>query len=312
MKVGSGEWTGKKISNHWLDEIRFRISRTLSHFLLYHRFRYSLYFRNKLCRWLVPTPDKPTVCSHFGNIELLVDPVKGRGLEEHIYYFGIYEAGTISVLRRFLNEGDIFFDVGANIGSISCVASHFVGENGYVYAFEPHPETYKILEHNIFINKQKNVSALNVALGAEISTAWIYDKPNIGRGAASLIRPENASEKSRRQVYVTTIDTLIETKQLPVPAVIKIDVEGFELQVLRGAEKLLRSAQAPMLCVEYSTLLSQCGGDTREIYTFIKSVNNYSCYKLTRGKEMPSELVRISGEKQLPRHDNIFCFLEDE
>jgi FkbM family methyltransferase len=202
--------------------------------------------------------------------------------------------------------------VGANIGSISCVASFFVGQRGHVYSIEPHPETYKFLEHNISINKQKNISALNIALGAEISTAWIYDKPNIGRGAASLIPPGNANEKSRKQVYVTTIDILIETKQLPVPAVIKIDVEGFELQVLRGAEKLLRSMKAPMLCVEYSTLLPQFGGDTREIYTFIKSVNNYSCYKLTHSKEIPSELVKISDEKQLPRHDNIFCFLEDE
>ena len=78
-------------------------------------------------------------------------------------------------------------------------------------------------------------------MGAEVSEARIYDNLDINRGAASLIRPKNVSEYSGKKVKVTTIDTLIGNGQLRIPTLIKIDVEGFELEVLKRAQKLLRS-----------------------------------------------------------------------
>jgi len=301
----------RRFDDNFLDNIRFQISRKISYFLLhYHRFRYALYLRDKLCRWLVPPPQGPMVCPHYLDIELLVDPIKGKGLEEDIYYFGVYEAGTISVIRKILKEGDIFVDVGANIGSISCLASRFVGKKGHVFAFEPHPETYKILEYNIRINNLSNVTTFNVALGSKISKGKIYDRLNMNRGAATLLRSRNVREEEGYEIEITTIDSLIENGLLPPPTLIKIDVEGFELEVLKGAEKLLRSDQAPMLCIEYSTLPPQYGSNTFDIYKFIKSVNGYSCYKFRYNKEVPCQLMRISGENDLPHHDNIFCFLD--
>jgi len=310
MKFDLEDRRGKKISKHWLDNIRFQISRKLSYFLLYHRFKYSSYLRDKICKRLLPPPKGPVVCPHFHDIELLVDPIKGKGLEKDIYYFGVYEAGTIFVLKRFLHKGSVFFDVGANIGSISCTVARFVGESGHVYAFEPHPETYKILEYNIRINNLNNVTTFNVALGSKISKGKIYDKLDMNRGAATLLRSRNVREEEGYEIEITTIDSLIENGLLPPPTLIKIDVEGFELEVLKGAEKLLRSDQAPMLCIEYSTLLHQYGGNTFDIYKFIKSVNGYSCYKFRYNKEVPCQLMRISGKNDLPHHDNIFCFLD--
>jgi len=260
---------------------------------------------------LVPSPVGPTVCSTIFGVDMLVDPVFDKGLERSIYYFGEYEAGILSVLRNLLRKGDVFLDAGANIGFLSCIAAHFVGNSGLVYAVEPHPEIYRMLKYNIHINKLRNVRPLNIALGAEVSKARIYDNFSINRGSASLIRPEGASEELGEEVEVTTIDTLIKNKQLRIPTLIKIDVEGFELEILKGAKTLLSGSQAPMLCVEYSDLHPQHGGITRDIYRFIKSVNNYSFYKLRHGKGIPSELVKISEEQELPYHDNIFCFRED-
>ena len=293
-----------------LKNIRFRVSRKLSHFLLYHYFKGAKYLRNKLCRWLVPAAEGPIICSTIFDVDMLVDPVLDKGLERSIYYFGEYEAGTLSVLRNFLHKGDVFLDVGANIGFLSCVVARFVGNGGWVYAVEPHPEIYRILKENIRINKLKNVRCLNIALGAKVSHARIYDNPSVNRGSASLIRPQGVIEESGKEVKVTAIDTLLENKQLRTPTLIKIDVEGFELEVLKGAKTLLEGSQAPMLCVEYSNLHPQSKGSTLDIHRFIKSVNNYSVYKLQHGKGIPSKLIKISEEHELPYHDNIFCFLD--
>lgn len=300
----------RRYDDHLVSKLRFRISRALSYILFHnHRFPYALYLRKKLCKRLVPSADGPTVCPHFFGIDLLVDPKEGKGLEEIIYYLGIYEAGTISVLKRVLKQGDIFFDVGANIGSISCVASCFVGTTGQVHAFEPHPRIYKLLEYNRRINQIWNLFPHNVAVGGKLDQLKIYDRTEINRGAATLIHPGGSVNESY-EVDVMPIDWLIENRKLPRPTLIKIDVEGFELEVLKGAEKLLASSQAPMLCVEYSTYLPQHGGETRDIFRFVQAVNNYSIYKPKFNKEVPCDLARILKESDLPRHDNIFCFLD--
>jgi len=294
----------------FIDNLRFYAARKFSHLLLYHRFKGAGYLRNKLCHWLVPPANGPTVCPTLFNIDVLVDPVLDRGLERFIYYFGEYEAGTLSVLRNFLATGDVFLDVGANIGFLSCAAAHFVGESGHVYAVEPHPETYRILESNIARNKSKNISAFNIALGVEVSEARIYDNLDESRGSASLIRPKDGSEEAGKKVKVTTVDALLKVGQICPPSLMKVDVEGFELEVLLGAKALLSSSEAPALCVEFSNLHPQYKErSARDLYEFISSVNNYAFFKLKYGKGIPSELIMISEEEQLPRHDNVFCFL---
>lgn len=289
-----------------LNNIRFRVSRKLSYFLLHHHFRGALYLRRLLCNLLIPPADGPIICTTLFDIDILVDPITDKGLERQIYYFGEYEAGTLSVLSKFLHEGDVFLDVGANIGFHSLVAARFVGKSGLVFAIEPHPETYKILEENIRLNAFRNICPMNIALGAEVSEARIYDRLDISRGSASLIRPEGASEGKGKRVKMVTIDTLIERHNLHIPSLIKIDVEGFEL---KGARALLSSPQAPALSIEFCKRHPTQGGDVRDIYYLIKSANDYSFFKLKYGERLPSELVRISDEKELPYHDNVFCFI---
>lgn len=90
---------------------------------------------------------------------------------------------------------------------------------------------------------------------------------------------------------------------------IKADVEGWELDLLRGAEKLLAHNMAPILCVEYSESYSPSRERLPGMYDFVRSINHYELYKLKHGKETISPLVRIDRREALPRHDNLFCFL---
>lgn len=290
-----------------------KFSRIISYFLLYKciKVKGTNLLRNLFCKFLVPSPaNTPIVCPTLFGVDVLVDPIKGKGPENSLYYFGEYESGTLHVFRKFLREDDIVLDVGAHIGFITLVIASFVGKNGLVYAIEPHPETYQILKDNIRLNQFENVHPMNIALGSEVSEARIYENFDINRGAASLVCPPNVDKKSGRQIKVTKIDTLIQKGQIQLPKLIKIDVEGFELEVLKGARILLSSLQAPALCVEFSSLHSTYAGSVCDIYNFIKNINGYFFFKLKLGKGVPSKLIRINDEKELPYHDNVFCFLK--
>lgn len=292
-----------------VDRARFWISRKLSHFLLHHRFKGSLLLRKHLCSLLTPrAPHGPLICDTIFGVRMRVDPLTHKGLESSIYYFGEYEAGTLYVLEQLLGEGDIFLDVGANIGFLSIVVARFVGKGGLVYAVEPHPLIFKELLENISLNQAKNIVPLNVALGSGLSEAMLYDNPDINWGSASLIPPKNRGMTTRWPVKVVSIDGLIQSGRIQAPDLVKIDVEGFELEVLKGAKNLLSSSSAPALCIEFSTLHPVHGGDLRDVYDFIKEINCYRFFRLKYGKEVPSTLVEIT-KVELPKHDNLFCLL---
>ena len=289
--------------NRPVRDLRFKVARKLSHFVLhhYHKGVGARWLLNKICHWLIPQVDK-SICPTIYDVNLLIDDFSDH-IERSIYYLGTYEAGTISVLKKFLHLGDVFLDVGAHIGLFSCIVARLVGDSGIVYAVEPNAEAYDKLRENIRVNKLQNVCALNVALGAEEGEARIFSDKD--KSTASLICPENIRLGKQDQIHVTTVDKLIENGTICVPTFMKVDVEGFELEVLKGARNLLSSSKAPMLCVEYE----QQRGNTYEIYKFLESMNDYSFYKLKYGKEIPSKLVRISGEPRPQNYDNIFCFL---
>ena len=292
-----------------IDRIRFWVSRKLSQFLLYHRFKGSFLLRKYLCRLLMPRPPQgPLICDTIFGVKVRIDPLGHKGLESSIYYFGEYEAGTLYVLEQLLGEGDIFLDVGANIGFISIVVACFIGKGGLVYAVEPHPLIFKELQENISLNQAKNIVPLNVALGSGPCEAMLYDNLDINWGSASLIPPKNRGTATGRPVKVTSIDELIQSGYIQTPDVVKIDVEDFELEVLKGSKNLLSSANAPALCVEFSTLHAVYGGNLHDIYDFIKEINCYRAFRCRLGKEVPSTLVEIT-KIELPKHDNLFFLL---
>jgi FkbM family methyltransferase len=294
-----------------INSIRIRVAHKISYLLLkeYPKLKGVLFVQNKLreklCRRLAPPVQGFVVCPTLYGIDLLIDTEDWIG--EHIYFFGEYEAGTISVLQDYLHKGDVFLDVGAHIGAISCVASRLVGDKGSVYAVEPNPKNYKMLNENIRLNKLKNIYSFQTALGSVVSAAQLYNRNEKDSGMASLIRDERAIGHGT-EVTVTTIDRLIEEKHTGIPDFIKIDVEGYELEVLKGATGLLQSVNAPILCIEYVKEMPRKLGVAEDIYDFVKSKNKYSICKLEKTKFQPSRLIEIQSRKELPDHDNIFCF----
>uniref|UniRef100_A0A7C1G9D5 FkbM family methyltransferase n=1 Tax=Thermofilum adornatum TaxID=1365176 RepID=A0A7C1G9D5_9CREN len=159
-------------------------------------------------------------------------------------------------------KGWIILDIGAHVGLYSIWASRKVGERGFVVAFEPNPLSYRWLVSNIELNKVSNIKALPFALGDKLEKKTLYvAEKNVG--VSSLIKNHvlhNPSGKdtifSSHVVQVLTLDYLLEKspriigKPLQLVDLAKIDVEGYEMNVLRGAKKVLEEGLIKRFIIE--------------------------------------------------------------
>ncbi len=156
------------------------------------------------------------------------------------------EQGDLEVLTRLLRPGQSFADCGANIGIWSIVAASAVGSTGKVFAFEPNPSTADKLRHNVLHGKWEQITVVPMAVG-EANTE-VYFKCETAHNVSHIV---DSSTDSTINVPVVALDAFLSEGVDGC----KIDVEGFELSVLKGAVSLLKG-ERPWLCIEFNTLLT--------------------------------------------------------
>lgn len=287
---------------------RVQFTRALAGVLINHSFPGCSKLLRNAYKLFGPPPAGPLrVKTHHG-FDMVVNPLQNKGVDSSIYYNGTYEAGTLHVIILSLRKGDVFIDAGANIGLMSLAAAKKVGPEGKVHAFEPVPDVFAQLRQNAAINTADNIQLHNLALGSKSERRAIYEQDHINKGSASLVQPA-AESSAKHMVDVDTIDRFRDSIKSKTIRMIKADVEGWELDVLKGGEKLLSTSNAPILCIEYSVSYSPRREQLHDVYDFIRNINNYQFFKLKNGKETISPLTRITSIADLPKHDNIFCFL---
>jgi FkbM family methyltransferase len=248
---------------------------------------------------LIPNPHKlgKYVLKTVNGYQLLIDPKHDTGVERSLHDTGTYEKGMLHFLKENLGQGDVFVDVGANIGLLSLHASKFVGATGKVLAFEAHPETAKILQENKKLNQNQTIQIYPIALGADIGKVMIYDDMELNRGGASLVRNGKNSGGGIEAEMIRLDDVLEEDI---IPRIIKIDVEGYELNVLKGAVKTIQIAK-PILLIEASNKKE----DNAAIISFLNQIHPYKIYKFQKGKERKSKWIEFKSLDEIPSHDNL-------
>lgn len=258
-----------------------------------------------------PNPKGSCIIKTIHGFVMLVDPILDKGVERALFIYGTYEEGTLKIMNDILRDGDTtFIDIGANIGLMSLHAAKILDGSGKVLSFEPLTSSYDILLQNIILNNMGNIEAVNIAIGSTNGTVDIFDNISINRGSSCLIKP-NHTESSHR-ISIKRLDDYLEEHRITSNiGCIKIDVEGWEFEVLKGANTTLQGPNAPICIIECSTLRPTFGGDVQEIYTFLRNINSYRIFRLVRGKETPSKLLEIECKEDLPKHDNLFCFLPE-
>jgi FkbM family methyltransferase len=172
---------------------------------------------------------------------LRIDPSR-----EKFYWTGLYEVGVQEAFVRLLRPGDTMWDVGAHIGFFAALAASRVGPGGRVHAFEPMPANRNRLLETIELNKLDQVEVHPIAVAGQTGASHLYG--NSSTSMWSLV--ENPGEK-RIDVPCATLDDLIADASFGTPALVKIDVEGTEVDVLRGGLRLLTETSV-VLVVEFT------------------------------------------------------------
>jgi FkbM family methyltransferase len=163
------------------------------------------------------------------------------------------------IMENNLRPGDTLVDVGANIGYNTLYAAHCVGPKGRVYAIEPAQDNLTILYANIFENDLRNVIVLPFAAGSEHEVKEFYLRGDVS--AVNSLFHDNFYHPITQtsQVLTAPLDELIPD----TPSLVKIDVEGGELEVLQGMPRLLAN-RALRLIVEWHPTLQQAAGHLPE------------------------------------------------
>lgn len=177
----------------------------------------------------------------------------------------------LELFRDYCGSGDVVVDVGANVGEVSLVVSGQVGVNGQVFAFEPVPRIYRYLQGNLQLNARTNVVARNLALGA---SAGVVHMSNDRRDDMNRVVADGGIT-----VTCSTLD-----RELPEgisPALVKIDVEGAELQVLKGGPQTL-SRTACVNCEMWESHFRRFGHEMGDVIAFLRA-SGFVTFVITDG-----------------------------
>jgi FkbM family methyltransferase len=216
--------------------------------------------RSRLARWFSwllvdELPAQLEVRTIAGTLAVDTRDTVGRVLA----VAGEWEPHVTRAFLRSLRPGDVCLDVGAHVGYYTLLASKAVGRHGHVYAFEPAPGVYRVLSRNLERSGVANVTALNVAAGASEGSAVLYEGPGGGSGNSSLSprlletpHMGRAEQYTPVEVEVRPVDALVPPDMFSRVRMIKVDVEGYEVEAICGLEDILAEGAPVSLIVELS------------------------------------------------------------
>ncbi len=217
-----------------------------------------------------------------------------------IYYkkvisnFDFKKEENLSAVGSLIKKGDFVIDIGANFGVYTSYLSKKVGEKGKVLSVEPIPSTFSVLQYLIKNLKMNNVTALQFAISNKEEKVFM-EVPNYeGGGGLNFYRAKitNNSSKDSFSIDSTTLDKIL-LNHKEIPSFIKIDVEGVELDVIKGASKTLESKNTSFL-IEVSEDPDKDGSEAHKLFKIFDNAG-YNPYIF----ENNNFRLRTKGEKQI-------------
>lgn len=184
----------------------------------------------------------------------------------------IYEPALSHYLSNTLMPTDCFIDVGAHIGYFTCIAANQC-QQGEVHAFEIEERCICYIEKNVRLNQFKNIAINNVAVSDSNEPIKIIQR-NRPNNKANIF----STSGKLKGVQAVTLDDYVTTQKIK-PAIIKIDVEGAEIKVLRGMKNILQANHLTLLIEVHGNVLTYLGFDSNEIVDILFS-HNFNLYEL--------------------------------
>ncbi len=236
----------------------------------------------------------PVVINNFdGNIKMKVD--RARVMGAGLYWTGFHEFREFLFLHRFLKKDMVFVDVGANQGEYALFAAKRLFQ-GSVLAFEPLPSIRKVLHENILLNGFKNIQVFDCGLSDKTDTLVIHEIEDMNEGLATFYLG-NLTSKAEISVQLKSLDQILTA--LPETRIdfMKIDVEGGELNALKGSVKTIEKYK-PFIMIEINNGTYKAAGYT------IANVENFF-YKINYIPYSIGKRGRLIKCQTLPAFGNI-------
>jgi FkbM family methyltransferase len=254
--------------------------------------RDGLLERNPNLRKAAPAGIELVFNEYLGDVRVNVD---SRYKVERILWSGVYERPLIEFLKRRETAGWSSIDAGANVGAVTLALAKFSGAAGRVIAFEPGPPNVKRLRANLELNPELRARVQVVAQGLSDKAGMLYWEEESGNPGNALLRASESDKTSA--VAVTRIDDYLREHPIEKLDFIKIDVEGMELAVLRGAAETV-ARYKPI--VYFETLTRYVGMRSDKVYEgfhqFFVEEHGYRLHRLTAdGDAVPLEGAFRSG-----------------
>jgi FkbM family methyltransferase len=228
-----------------------------------------------------------------GSYRLLFHPTS---LSTVLWYDSTSRSEDAEFIQAFLQLGDTYIDVGANIGVTAIPGAIAVGDSGKVIAFEPHPRTVKYLRENISLNKFNNIEVQNCALGDVRGTTYFTNK-----SSDDMNKVVNTDE-SNIQVAISLLDSF--TEQYDRISLLKVDAEGYEKFVLAGAVQSMEKVECIYFEVDEHNF-SNFGYSSQDL---LRQVID-SGFSIWRRNGQKQELVPIEINSYIPPmtgYENLF------
>lgn len=222
-----------------------------------------------------------------------------------------YAFGIIKIIKNFLKPGDIFVDVGCNIGYISLIASSIVGNDGLVISFDPDPRALQLLRDNIRLNNKKNLLTIEKVCSSSTGNIKFNIASHCGWSTA-VINATDLHVDNVIEVEQTTLDAELQNISInKIPKLIKIDVEGYEPNVVGGAASLISKNETAFI-VEINNMRLQSDGNSILDILNKFDLNQYNVYWIEEKRGLINSLNQVylnrinNLDAELDRDGDIF------
>lgn len=228
-------------------------------------------------------------------------------VSQELILSGKWEEYETSVFKKNIKKGDVVLDIGAHIGYYTLIAARAVGDDGTVFAFEPDPRNFFLLTKNIKENGYKNVILVNKALADKTGVLRLFlNTENTGDH-----RIYNSSDIRRAvKIRSVTLDDFFKDKDKRIN-MIKIDVQGSEVSVFKGGEKLIKQNPDVKILTEFWPYGLSLSGSSAKEYADLLADNNFKLFSLNESKKGKAiifkEELGFLSDSEADNYKYLFC-----